>query len=223
MLKSSEMITQRLKFLETKETNWNKLKHKMHEDAAHASTKVKLDVDLRHLKTHSLRVEDSYFHAMLAPGRWKPGSDGAYFIDHDPEHFDRVLNYLRTGKLSLEGLSANQIQALREILDNLRLEIAAPVRVPVAWNPQVCDYQIRLSRGNRIVGSGESQKQGAISSAPSAIYSVHLCGRTADVLVGFAPQTRFSPNGFDSQKCGWYLDVAFGILNSNMVPMTSIT
>lgn len=54
----------------------------MREDAAHAFKKIKLDVGGKIFcisKTHLLRVECSYFHATLAFGHWKPGSDGAYF------------------------------------------------------------------------------------------------------------------------------------------------
>lgn len=78
-----------------------------------------------------IRVEGSYFHAMLSSGQWSPDSGDAYFLDLNPKQFDRVMDYLRTGELSFEGLRSDQIKTLKKTLDYLQL----PVHVPATWDP----------------------------------------------------------------------------------------
>lgn len=69
-------------------------------------------------KSHLLSVEGSYFRAMLASGQWKPESDGTYFIDWNPEHFNRVLDYMRTGELCVDPA---ELRSLQKTLDYLQL------------------------------------------------------------------------------------------------------
>lgn len=106
-MKLSKLVKQRIDLLDAKETNWNKLKRKVVEDTEHAAKKIKLDVGGKIFciaKSHLLSVEGSYFHAMLSSGHWKPDRDEVYFIDPNPKHFDRIMDYLRTGELSYVGM-----------------------------------------------------------------------------------------------------------------------
>ena len=64
-----------------------------------------------------LKVEGSYFYGMLSSGQWFPDYHGAYFIDRPSEGFERILEYLNTGKLSFAGLSAYEIDCIRDNLD----------------------------------------------------------------------------------------------------------
>jgi hypothetical protein len=41
---------------------------------------------------------------MLSSGEWFPDEKGEYFIDRSNEGFERILEYLSTGELLLEGL-----------------------------------------------------------------------------------------------------------------------
>src|SRR5437868_5805630 len=43
--------------------------------------------------------------------------EGVYFIDRNPKHFDRILDFLRTGKLSTSGLKPHHREKLMEDLD----------------------------------------------------------------------------------------------------------
>jgi hypothetical protein len=54
---------------------------------------------------------------MLSSGKWQPDEDGVYFIDRNPKHFDRILDYLRTGELTFEGLDDFAIRKLEKDLD----------------------------------------------------------------------------------------------------------
>ena len=78
---------------------------------------VKLNVGA-HYFTTSLETltkdPNSKLAAMFSSeSEMKPSDDGAFFIDRDGTHFQFILNYLRTGKLTLpEG--ATFIEELKE-------------------------------------------------------------------------------------------------------------
>ncbi|PFX29391.1 BTB/POZ domain-containing protein KCTD21 [Stylophora pistillata] len=71
-----------------------------------------------HYFTTSLQTltkdSNSKLTAMFSPNfKMKPGEDGAFFIDRNGTHFRFILNYLRTGKLTLpEG--ARALEELKE-------------------------------------------------------------------------------------------------------------
>lgn len=49
-------------------------------------------------REHLLRVEDSFFSAMLASEYWHHGADGTYFLDVSSAIFKHVLKLLRERK-----------------------------------------------------------------------------------------------------------------------------
>ena len=99
----------------------------------HFSSTVKLNVGGHHFTTSVQTITkdpDSMLAAMFS-GKFetKPSEDGTFFIDRDGTHFRFILNYLRTGKLTLpEG--ATFLKELQEeaefyqiqgIIDELRV------------------------------------------------------------------------------------------------------
>ena len=76
-----------------------KLKH------VHFSSTVKLNVGGHTFPTsvQTLTKDPNSMLAAMFSGRFdtKPAEDGAFFIDRDGTHFPFILNYLRTGKLTL--------------------------------------------------------------------------------------------------------------------------
>ncbi|KAF0692834.1 hypothetical protein As57867_016071, partial [Aphanomyces stellatus] len=73
-------------------------------------------------KTTLLRVETSYFYSLLSSGLWCPdGPDNSYFLDLNPQHFDRILEFLHSGVFSLDGLTGYEQQLLQANLDYLQL------------------------------------------------------------------------------------------------------
>ncbi len=64
-----------------------------------------------------LRKKGSYFDNMLESGDCQPDANGAYFIDADPKHFDRILHFLRTGKLRFKGLEEPEQVLLKDSLE----------------------------------------------------------------------------------------------------------
>ncbi|KAF0683741.1 hypothetical protein As57867_024151, partial [Aphanomyces stellatus] len=88
-----------------------------------------------------LRVEGSYFHAMLGSGHWQPDSGNDYFLDLHAPTFDRVLIFLCTDKLWLDGLNKCDETQLRTSMEFLKLT-CPPV---VAWDRTDCSGNIVLS------------------------------------------------------------------------------
>lgn len=216
MRETSELMTKRLELIQAKEAHWNALERKLEENAAHAAERIKLDVGGKVFcisKTHLLSVQGSYFHAMLGSGHWKPDSDGAYFIDRSPEHFDRILEYLITGKLSFNGLRRDQMRTLEKTLDYLQLNDA--YQPPVIWNPQTCGSGLQLSDENRVVKS-TAKKQSVHSLYPCTKFSVRLDAgeEHPHVSIGFAPSSGFNGDSAMDIKCGWYIFARTGTLYS---------
>lgn len=170
-------------------------------------------------KSQLLSVQGSYFHAMLGSGLWEPDSDGAYFIDRNSKNFDRVLDYLRTGKFSFLGLRLDQIRMLQETLDYLQIPLCGSVSYPpVTWDPQMCGKGIRLSGGNQVAVSTRWH-QSVRSLNPCERFSVRLDSLNSDVdrlevSIGFATAAGFSPNAPMDKTCGWYIFAVDGELFS---------
>ena len=82
-LKVAAKIEERLKLLEEKEQKLAALEKRMEENAANVKQKVKLDVGGRIFATSKsslLRFENSFFHAMISSGKWKPDEDGTLLL-----------------------------------------------------------------------------------------------------------------------------------------------
>jgi len=87
------------------------------QDFEKSKSKIKLNVGgeiFMTSKTTLLSQVDSYFYAMLNHGNWLPDEEGEYFIDRNPAVFDRILDYLRDGKLDETDLSDRE----KNILEN---------------------------------------------------------------------------------------------------------
>ena len=74
-------------------------------DQVHFSSTVKLNVGGQYFTTsvQTLRKDPNSMLAGMFSGKFdtKPSEDGSFFIDRDGTHFRFILNYLRTGKLTL--------------------------------------------------------------------------------------------------------------------------
>eukprot|EP01125_Pyxidicula_operculata_P007628 TRINITY_DN2589_c0_g1_i1.p1 TRINITY_DN2589_c0_g1~~TRINITY_DN2589_c0_g1_i1.p1 ORF type:complete len:317 (-),score=58.78 TRINITY_DN2589_c0_g1_i1:123-1073(-) len=125
----NELIEERVKELEEKEKNWRKITEKLKIGAEEAKSKIKFDIGGKIFATRKetlLNLEGSYFHAMVSSDIWKPDSDGCYFIDRNPEFFQHVLDYLRTGQLDLVGLDKRQIDRLKSDFEYYQLTFPKP-------------------------------------------------------------------------------------------------
>ena len=109
-------------------------------DQVHFSSTVKLNVGGQHFTTsvQTLTKDPNSMLAAMFSGRFdmKPSEDGSFFIDRDGTHFRFILNFLRTGKLTLpEGATFTkeleeeaefyQIQGLIDAFRPVKLTVKA--------------------------------------------------------------------------------------------------
>ena len=109
-------------------------------DQVHFSSTIKLNVGGQHFATsvQTLTKDPNSMLAAMFSGRFemKPSEDGSFFIDRDGTHFRFILNFLRTGKLTLpEGATCTkeleeeaefyQIQGLIDALRPAELTVNA--------------------------------------------------------------------------------------------------
>ena len=99
----------------------------------HFSSTVNLNVGGHCFKTsiQTLTKDPNTMLAAMFSGKFetKPCEDGAFFIDRDGTHFRFILNYLRTGKLTLpegatflkELLEEAEFYQIKGIIDELRV------------------------------------------------------------------------------------------------------
>jgi hypothetical protein len=77
----STVTSQQRKELEIEKRHWSDLQSKMQENAKNAREMITLDVGgtlFRTTKSTLLKMDGSYFHAMLASGDWLPNEMGMY-------------------------------------------------------------------------------------------------------------------------------------------------
>jgi hypothetical protein len=53
---------------------------------------------------------------------------GVYFVDRNPNHFDRILDYLRTGRFTFEGLDSIEKTKLKSDLDYYQIDLPEEVK-----------------------------------------------------------------------------------------------
>ena len=109
-------------------------------DQVHFSSTIKLNVGGQHFTTsvQTLTKDPNSMLAAMFSGKFdmKPSEDGSFFIDRDGTHFRFILNFLRTGKLTLpEGATFTkeleeeaefyQIQGLIDALRPAKLTVKA--------------------------------------------------------------------------------------------------
>ena len=107
----------------------------------HFSWTVNLNVGGHCFKTsvQTLTKDPNTMLAAMFSGKFemKPCEDGTFFIDRDGTHFRFILNYLRTGKLTLpegatflkELLEEAEFYQIQGIIDELTVQASKPTKI----------------------------------------------------------------------------------------------
>lgn len=226
----------KLQLLESREEQWSAMLARS--ERGTAENRVVLYVGGRRFEADRRELsgsEGSYFQALLGTPRCtKAAEDVAYFIDRDPEQFERVLRTLRTGEPPcFDGLDVGQAERLRADLDYYQLphsavqspckraapkRVAAAQAVPLQWDSARCSMHLTLSEGGRTVKKNGGAGWRAVLATTGEVSRVKVRirqrGPSGDIMVGFAKAGTFAPEGHNFTRSGWFLYVRNGSLYS---------
>ncbi|KAF0714768.1 Aste57867_3701 [Aphanomyces stellatus] len=177
-------------------------------------------------KATLIRVKGSYFDAMLSSGAWHPDEPhNTYFVDLNPAHFDRILDFLRTGHFSLEGLSPWECQRLKANFDYLNLPLSplsvlSPTQDDLAWDSTHCSQHIELCDGNQMLQArGTLSKYSfacVLGTCPVSLFHVQLENFGNDnTLVGLTTKNHFRANPHDGLHLGYCLSFDGNLFGRN--------
>jgi hypothetical protein len=181
----------------------NSKKHSMHD-------KVTLDVGGRTFSTFKetlMKLESTYFYALLNSGNFNPGPDGIYFIDRSPVHFELIMAFLRTGEFpteKLKSMTSWEIKELEEECDYFLLPSPRDVILKSMWefdlSPLTKPAHASFSNDNLMIRktSGlENWNCPVIGTSPVSHFTVQIIAGEK-ILIGFCPIDEFVQNG-----CHW--------------------
>ena len=85
------------------------------------SNRVKMDIGGKLFEVSKetlMSIPNTFFYELIANSdKFKPLDDGTYFIERNPVVFDRILDYLQTGKLNTRELTPSSMDILKDDLD----------------------------------------------------------------------------------------------------------
>jgi hypothetical protein len=169
--------------------------------------KVTLDVGGRTFSTFKetlMKLESTYFYALLNSGNFNPGPDGSYFIDRDPAHFGLIMTFLRTGEFpqkKLKSMTSWEIEELEEECDYFLLPSPREIQLKSMWefdlSPLKKPTHATFSNDNLTItktSGGNTWNCPMIGTSPESDFTVQiiLCGT---ILFGFCPIDQFVQNG----------------------------
>ncbi|KDO21633.1 hypothetical protein SPRG_12873 [Saprolegnia parasitica CBS 223.65] len=171
------------------------LEARMADEAATADAKITLNVGGSIFATSRetlLQFEGSYFAAMLSSGSWQPGDDGAYFIDRDPRHFERVMAFLRSGAVDFDGLDRVNAAVLCDHFDYFLLPLP-----PVTWDGMYCHPQLTLSETMTVATADGSLtgKWNVLATRAVLSFTVKLPASHTTIDIGYITRDQFYPSG----------------------------
>eukprot|EP01118_Nematostelium_gracile_P008937 TRINITY_DN2990_c0_g1_i1.p1 TRINITY_DN2990_c0_g1~~TRINITY_DN2990_c0_g1_i1.p1 ORF type:complete len:311 (-),score=61.58 TRINITY_DN2990_c0_g1_i1:29-961(-) len=218
-------VEERIDVLKQAEDRYEISQKKVGSLIARAEEQINLNVGgLRVSTSRSIltSIGGTFFFAMLSSDEWKRNDQGEYFIDRDPKHFSRIMSYLRSKELKLEGLSKIATKEFYDELEYYQIptpsQLAASSTSPLEWDTQSKGEKILLSNQNRSARKMEDTRSNQIVVGTRAVLSfkVKLSMRVnGRVLVGMAPKSeKLDLNNGNSTKCGWYLWLYDGCLYS---------
>ena len=213
-----------LAVVNAKETHLSELHARLESHFETLPKIIKLNVGGKRFETakeNLLRHPGSYFFCMLSTDRYKTMEDGSYFIDRNPALFDRILDYLRSGKLDTEELTPRQLKLLKADFEsyaiNLPEELCDPPQPSLIWDPtKKSDNATYSENGLKVTKtSGDFDWNcGVIGNVKVDKYSVKIEKKLprGGIGIGFTAGKVWKPNGENCKENGWFIAARNGTL-----------
>ncbi|KAF0695570.1 Aste57867_13610 [Aphanomyces stellatus] len=219
MAKATAKMEAQASDMNIKQAEWQEFETRVQANVANTPHLITLDVSgttFRTSKETLLAVEGSYFHVMLGSGHWKPDAGDAYFLDLHGPTFDRVLIFLKTGKLWLDGLNKCDETQLILSMDYLKLLGDGIPKPTWEWDFFACSPKIVLD-SNRQTATKPSTTRAwscVMGTLPVTSFQVRLddCGQRC--YVGLQPRASFKPEAPGSR--GYYVRMCDGCKCTSM-------
>jgi hypothetical protein len=178
------MLKERYNQLEEAEKKLENEKEKF--DAAHKMIEtfkdpIKLNIGGKIFMTSksTLLKEESMLAAMFS-GRHElqKGDDGAYFIDRDPKHFRKILNFLRDGEFALnddDGVERKELIREAEYYSLIALlDYLSPSLIKLEFDPVRKGENVTIINGTTVTNNGKEDWQPAFTASTFS-RGIHSC------------------------------------------------
>ncbi|KAF0697461.1 Aste57867_11845 [Aphanomyces stellatus] len=212
LAKAQKLMEVQAKDLEAKQARWQEQERRVLATLASAPNLITLNVGGTPFtvpKETLLRVEGSYFYAMLGSGHWKPDNGNAFFLDLHAATFDRILTYLRTGKLWLDGLSKGEVAQVRASMEYLQLASST------SWDPAACSTHMDITNDMKTVTTSTLGKgNSVIGLDPVTSFSVRVEAFGPSNYVGLSPRPSFKLDGAGNR--GYYVRLSDGYTTTHV-------
>eukprot|EP01118_Nematostelium_gracile_P010356 TRINITY_DN3559_c1_g1_i11.p1 TRINITY_DN3559_c1_g1~~TRINITY_DN3559_c1_g1_i11.p1 ORF type:complete len:257 (-),score=51.53 TRINITY_DN3559_c1_g1_i11:175-945(-) len=154
-------IEERIEVLELKEEHQENLQKQVEEAFGKTKSQINLNVGGQRFSTSRstlTSIEDTYFYAMLSSDQWKPNEYGEYFVDRSPKYFQRIIDYMKNGKLILNGLDDHEKKEMKKELDYYQIPIPESLKYEKwNWDPQKKGDGVTLT-GDNMIATGTNER-----------------------------------------------------------------
>ena len=157
-----------------------------------------------------MSIENTFFYGLIAnKSHFKEPDDGVFFIDRNPVVFDRILDYLRNGKINLKSLSKYEIDILKDDFEYYCLPTL------LRWDDQNQAENISFSNENLTIRhvSGapmDLDYSCSIGNITTDEFTVRLdsIGRNREIYIGFTVGgSSWEPTGDNIFPNTWLIDI----------------
>lgn len=156
-----------------------------------------------------MSIENTYFYALVVNSdKFKALDDGTFFVERNSLVFDRILDYLRTGKLETLELSQYEMKMLMDDLDYYCIPLPIELQDPLVWDvikkPDNCTFT--SDRTAKKSANGGAWNCGIIGNKAVDRYTVKIDSRASgNIMIGFSAGVTWNPNGSNYASNGWFI------------------
>ena len=127
-------IESELNMLRRKQETWESLVSKIQLALFQQTVKLNVREKLFIVSKETLMsIESTYFYGLITNSdKFRPSEDGSFFIERNPLVVDRILDYLRTGKMDTRDLTPYELDMLKDDIDYYC--IPTPPELQLHWD-----------------------------------------------------------------------------------------